>query len=382
MPRKSSKRRAVEEDDDEMNAEEAEDQVDELPARGGRRRRIVEATQEATQGDEDGDAPAPTQQVLSMFSQQAPEASQSLAAPRAVEERKLEEMDANTREKGLTALSRLVLFKALERDPIDRLKCIKEAELDQYKITSAAYEEVESRLRNVFGFTLNRIQKNMEKRDKDGKAVKNKFTDRLFVSNMYDEASEAAHNKLLHSNHTDCAIEKGLLMLILALIFCKGDNRADGSRWLLGRDLYRLLNAVDEAIPDAPPDKENKTRRSKATSKDTLKNRSRNGDANTTPNVDAKLEQYVQWDYLLREKAEEGNCQNQVAIEEGDFIYSMGPRAGIEIGRKQIIHFCAEILDEEADPSMLKEVDELEILDGDNIVLDDSNVIHSQVEVE
>ena len=316
-----------------------------------------------------------------MFSQRAPEASQSIAAPRPVEEKHLEAMDASTREKGLTALSRLVLFKALERDPIDRLKCIKEAELDDYKITAAAYEEVESRLQNVFGFTLNRIPKAMEKRDKTGKPIKNKFTDRLYVSNVYDEATEAVHNKMIHSVHTDCAIEKGLLMIVLALIFCKGESRADGSRWMLAKDLYRLLNVLDDAIPEEPPQKGD-PRQKKAASKDALKNRSRNGDGlHTTPNVDAKLEQFVQWDYLVREKANEDNCQTQ-PTEEGDMIYSMGPRAGIEIGRKQIIHFCAEVLDEEADPSMLKEVDESEVLDGDNIVLDQSNVIHSQVEEE
>ena len=38
--------------------------------------------------------------------------------------------------------------------------------------------------------------------------------------------------------------------------------------------------------------------------------------------------------------------------------YSLGPRAAHEIGRRQIIHFCAEILDEEPDPTMLAELDD------------------------
>ena len=33
-------------------------------------------------------------------------------------------------------------------------------------------------------------------------------------------------------------------------------------------------------------------------------------------------------------------------------------RAAIEVGRKQVIYFCASILDEQPDPTMLKEVDE------------------------
>lgn len=33
-------------------------------------------------------------------------------------------------------------------------------------------------------------------------------------------------------------------------------------------------------------------------------------------------------------------------------------RAAIEVGRKQVIYFCASILGEQPDPTMLKEVDE------------------------
>ena len=39
-------------------------------------------------------------------------------------------------------------------------------------------------------------------------------------------------------------------------------------------------------------------------------------------------------------------------------LYSMGPRSLMEIGKKQIIHFCSAILDEEPDPTMLKDLEE------------------------
>ena len=42
----------------------------------------------------------------------------------------------------------------------------------------------------------------------------------------------------------------------------------------------------------------------------------------------------------------------------------MGPRSAIEIGRRQIIYFCAEVLDEAPCPTMLKEVEEDEEDDG------------------
>jgi hypothetical protein len=36
----------------------------------------------------------------------------------------------------------------------------------------------------------------------------------------------------------------------------------------------------------------------------------------------------------------------------------MGPRAAMEVGRKQVIYFCSNVLDEQPDPTMLAEVDE------------------------
>ena len=37
--------------------------------------------------------------------------------------------------------------------------------------------------------------------------------------------------------------------------------------------------------------------------------------------------------------------------------YAMGPRAAMEVGRKQIIYFCSNVLDEQPDPTMLAEVE-------------------------
>ena len=85
---------------------------------------------------------------------------------------------------------------------------------------------------------------------------------------------------------------------------------------------------------------------------------------NMSPNPDALLEQFVHWDYLIKEKAVEENFASQT-LEEGDVLYGMGPRSAIEIGRKQIIYFCAEVLDEVPCPTMLKEVEDDEEEDED-----------------
>jgi len=84
-----------------------------------------------------------------------------------------------------------------------------------------------------------------------------------------------------------------------------------------------------------------------------------------TPSVDALLEQCVNWDYFVKEKATEDNCLSQ-NLEEGDILYSIGPRSALEIGRRQIIGFCAAILGESPDPSMLREVDD-DIEDGEEL---------------
>ena len=78
-----------------------------------------------------------------------------------------------------------------------------------------------------------------------------------------------------------------------------------------------------------------------------------------TPDVDILLEKFVHMDYLLKKRAEKPSAGGSSA-DENSFLYAMGPRTLLEIGRKQIIYFCAEILDEQPDPTMLQELQEEE----------------------
>jgi hypothetical protein len=344
MPR--PKRRSRQEDEEEVDVKDVSD-VDEQasPPKSRRTRKVV-----ADSDDEE------VEHVI-MFSQQAPEASQAPVAAKPADQRNLESMDPATRDKVLSSLSRLVLFRALERESIDRPKICKDAGLDG-NISTAAFQEVAKRLRNVFGFELSRIPKYMKVKDcpnkgDNPKGLPTKFKDRHYVLNGVLKNTDGMHSKAIHSMHQDSSIEKGLLILILALIFCKGESRPGGSRWILARDLYRLLHDVDEAIPEEPPAQG--TARAKAGTQASQKNRYRDKE-NLTPNVDGLLDQFVQSDYLFKEKATEENFTSQT-VEEGDVLYSMGPRSAMEVGRKQVIYFCAEILDEEPDPSMLKEAE-------------------------
>lgn len=292
------------------------------------------------------------EEVEMMFSQQAPEMSQPIQPVKASERNNLENMGTDNKEKVIVSLSRLVLFKALAGEPIDRLKCWKEATADSQtndRISSAVFDEAAVNLRNVFGFELRRIPKWME----DSKTFPKKFKDRHYVINdaAEDDENAAEHARAIHSVHTESAIERGLLMIILALAFCKGQPKPDGSRWITDSDLYRLLHGIDENIPEEPPAAANR----KASSAARHRNDGEEG-MSQTPHVDSLLEKFVHLDYLMKEKAgEETGPGSQVV--DNTFQYAMGPRAAMEIGRKQIVIFCAEVLDEQPDETMLAEIE-------------------------
>eukprot|EP00536_Pseudo-nitzschia_multiseries_P008330 jgi/Psemu1/20194/gm1.20194_g len=324
-------------------------------------------TQDTADGDnEDGpyddgasaSASASTQQDL-MFSQLEPEPSQSVRPERPSETRAIKKMDRAAQEKHLLAISRMILFRALEKEPIDRIKTIKDAGIGiagKERIGSAAFQEASNRLQNVFGFELNRIPKYMEKM----KGLPTRYKDRYYLLNGVVDNDQGSHSRAIHSAHQGSSIEKGFILLVNGLIFCKGESKSNSMRKILERDLYKYLHRVDDAIPEEPPAQG--TTRAKARAQYRTGTKS---DA-TTPDADALLEQCVNWDYFIKEKATEANCTFQ-NLEEGDVVYSMGPRSIMEIGRKQIISFCASILGEEPDPSMLQEVDDdIESEDGEN----------------
>lgn len=95
--------------------------------------------------------------------------------------------------------------------------------------------------------------------------------------------------------------------------------------------MYELLHRLDENIPKGPFRGEGTSSRS-----------------DTQPNVDAALIKFVQQDYLLCIKEKEPEV----------VLYCLGPRAAMEIGRKQILYFCSQVLGQDPDPSMLLELEQ------------------------
>ena len=296
------------------------------------------------------------------FTQQAPEMSQHPLPPKAIELTRLTQLNDDVQERIVTDLARMLLFKGLSGEPIDRLKVIKEAIGDQFdsqrtNIANAALAKASERLRQTFGFELSRAPKYMED-DKYFPCSKTKIKDRLYLINSVKDDETGSHSKALQSVHIESSVEKGLLMLILAFIYCKGEMIKEGkTRWITCEALYRLLHSVDEHIPAEPPSSSS----SRAASSSWEANTDTLISAQSTPNVDALLQKFVYFDYLIKMKMDENaqGTQTQSNNDDSNHVaYAMGPRAALEIGRKQVLFFCSEILDEQPDPTMLAELDE------------------------
>eukprot|EP00540_Astrosyne_radiata_P002203 CAMPEP_0116849672 /NCGR_PEP_ID=MMETSP0418-20121206/15708_1 /TAXON_ID=1158023 /ORGANISM="Astrosyne radiata, Strain 13vi08-1A" /LENGTH=303 /DNA_ID=CAMNT_0004481431 /DNA_START=53 /DNA_END=965 /DNA_ORIENTATION=- len=267
------------------------------------------------------------------FSQQAPELSQSIGPAKASERNNLERMSEENKNKAVTDLSRLVLFRALAGEPLDRLKCAKDANISGERITSAAFEAVAQRLRNVFGWDLVRAPPHMME------WLPARFKDRLYVINRVDNDTTGNHSRALHGVHQSHSVEKGFLMVVLALLFAKGKLVP------MDRVGFPKRNFTDFCTPWMNP--------SQKTLKRTASSQPVQG---SSPNPDALMERFVAMDYLYRDKVIETDSASQRDREK--VLYAMGPRAALEVGRKQVIYFCAEILDEEPDPTMLAELEE------------------------
>lgn len=338
MPRRSSKRRIVE--DDESDGEDAAIAANTNNYRkGANQKKPVLDDDDDEDEDELVEVGGPTPQeddgssggLIMTFTSQAPEMTQEIADVKDSDRRNLGNLTNAQREKAVMDLSRLVLFKALAGESIDRAKCIKEAKLGEARISTAVFEEATIRLRNCFGFEVKRMPAWMEKWKAVPKALKERY---YVVNSVPDETGK--YSQHLHALNKDAAVEKGFIMVVLALCYCKGKSRNDGSRWITDTDLYQLMNRLDDSMPEAPPAPGSK------------RGLSQLAVSESTPNIDVLLQKLVHRDYLMKEKNEE----------EGEgFLYCIGPRSVIEVGRRQVLTFCSEILGEDIDPTMLAELE-------------------------
>ena len=329
MPRSSRRSRNAIEDEDEEEEELAHDEEDfeqeekPSPRKKSRRSLVVEDDDEEEE-EEDGahsQAVPLTANSLALCSQ-APEITQEIVQARDAERNKFLNLSEDRREKAVADVLRLVLFKGLAGDPIDRLKIAKDTHINEEKITGAVFEEVNVRLENLFALKLQRVPAFLENM-KDFSA---KYKDRYYLINTAEDPT-GDHLKSLHMVNKASSMEKGLLMAILGFVFCKGVARSDGSRWLLDKELYRLLHSMDENLPPEPPVQGNVRPSHKVEG---------------IPDVDGALDRFVKMDYLFRLKANEQLMSLNDQAEETSQFYAMGTRAFVEIGRLQVVHFIAQ----------------------------------------
>lgn len=310
--------------------------------RGGSRRRSSVAVE--VEEDEMEMHPGTAMQ----FSQIEAEDSQAVPRTKGFEEQLFtQQLSEAVQEKAIKSLSRLILFKALAGECIERRKCLEEVNADDWahgnkrSLTSVAFSRAVERVEETFGFKVAGIPPEI------AGALPSRFKDRYYVINAMEDP-DGNQSKKLHSSF-GCK-DKALLMTILSFAFCKGTmrqnvgERIEGIRWISDQALYRLLNCVDERISDQPPDPSN------STGKSTAANQRR---SEFTREIDATIDRLVHMDYILKEKGNPENITSTPNNNEQRFSYAMGPRSLLEIGRKQLLYFTAEVLDEEPDPTML-----------------------------
>ena len=258
--------------------------------------------------------------------------------------RTLDSLSELERETLIMTTARVILFLGSNQVPLEKKKVVDVA-MKQYmsnnnakapQVTNAVFSQASKRVTDIYGYVVRRAPvENM--------TLAKKYEDRFYLINPMKDAT-GKHSKTIHENTMSGA--KGLLMVILGLAYCKGTVRGGtkgkiASRWLNAESLYALLHAIDDRFPQRPPLHIKGSSSSSKVHVEGLHN-----------DVESLIELYVSQDFLLKAKEEQ-----QENFDGTLFCYAMGPRSLLEIGRRQLLQFVAEVLDEEPDPTMLQEID-------------------------
>ena len=177
---------------------------------------------EASDGEYDANFTQALTQTKFTFSQVDADASQFLDSARDAEKRKLDGIGAVARNKIVTDLSRILLFKGLAGACIDKTKVTAEAlgeDMKGERIQGAVLGEAEKRLRDVFGFGVRRVPAKMEE------DLPSRFKNRLYLINDVTDNDEGLHSLNIHYADKNGSNEKGVLMMVLAFAFCKGTSQ-------------------------------------------------------------------------------------------------------------------------------------------------------------
>ncbi|CAM9908466.1 unnamed protein product [Phaeothamnion confervicola] len=232
-------------------------------------------------------------------------------------------------------MMRFLLMKGARREPITKVQMQKEVIGDdkKHRVFNVVLDEANQRLKRTLGLEL--------KDTLPGKPWSVKDT--WYLVNARDigagankESHSSAHFEELADNSE--APQRGLLMVVLALIFCQPDQK------LTEDVLFRRLHDLDPNIPGPT------IGGGKAKSKGRVTARGA-AEVDGLGDVHALLSTFVKQHYLRVDKTEtpEGEPLNR---------YQLGSRTYVEVGRRQISTFIADTLQVRVDATALQQLHE------------------------
>jgi len=244
------------------------------------------------------------------------------APPQAVQDERVQEGRALERERKnaeklptdeletlICRSTRYLMLKALNQEPIDKTKLISEV-LTNYKklrITSYILHVARERLRKQFGIEL-------------VKAPESRFPRGMHKNALYAVNTIRAPDHCVELNDNEEAPSRGLLMVTLSFIWCNNHKISE-------KQLLEQIARLDDRAPVNRAD-----------------------DRHPLNDVGRLLENFRNQHYLIRTKTED-------AHHDPVFMFEIGPRAYVEIGRKQIVTFIAECQGQSVDKALLAQIE-------------------------
>jgi hypothetical protein len=198
----------------------------------------------AANSDDDAGNDSDVENAFS-FTQEAPEASQSMADIEITQKEtdNFTVLGAAERQKLVSDMLRYFTLKGFQRQYVVK-KHATDAVMKDYvgkKIAAAVFKEALTKLKDLFGYVLLGVPGYMKN------ALPNKYKDRYYVVNALQ--ADAEHCVALHDRYD--AATQGLLMVVLCIVYNKGAVRGDlrgGFRWIAEEMLYSKLHDVDPVI--------------------------------------------------------------------------------------------------------------------------------------
>ncbi|CAM9330417.1 unnamed protein product [Choristocarpus tenellus] len=156
-----------------------------------------------------------------------------------------------------------------------------------------------------------------------------------FCLEWTQEIENPEHSIELHNGPNRAA--RGLLMVILALIYCNKDRQIPEDV------LFKRLNELDKRIPDHVEKKGGKTAKKAKT----------DAVVDGLGDVHEQIANFVKQHYLQKKTIV---CPSAGEDDVNMACYTMGARAYLEVGRRQIVTMLAETLGQSVDRAALEEM--------------------------